>query len=51
MSKGQDHPLHIVPIGWSMKAVRAKFGDDIHRATSSCTTSPIPAGPTSTTSR
>jgi N-methylhydantoinase B len=30
MSKGQDHPLHIVPIGWSMKAVRAKFGDDIH---------------------
>ena len=30
MSKGQDHPLHIVPIGWSMRAVRAKFGDDIH---------------------
>ncbi|HEU4366844.1 MAG TPA: hydantoinase B/oxoprolinase family protein [Methylomirabilota bacterium] len=30
MSKGQDHPLHIVPIGWSMKAVRVKFGDDIH---------------------
>jgi N-methylhydantoinase B len=30
MSKGQDHPLHIVPIAWSMKAVRAKFGDDIH---------------------
>ncbi len=30
MSKGQDHPLHIVPIGWSMKAVREKFGDDIH---------------------
>jgi N-methylhydantoinase B len=30
MSKGQDHPLHIVPIGWSMKAVRDKFGDDIH---------------------
>jgi N-methylhydantoinase B len=22
MSKGQDHPLHIVPVGWSMKAVR-----------------------------
>jgi N-methylhydantoinase B len=30
MSKGQDHPLHIVPIAWSMKAVRDKFGDDIH---------------------
>jgi len=30
MSKGQDHPLHIVPIGWSMKAVRETFGDDIH---------------------
>jgi N-methylhydantoinase B len=29
MSKGQDHPLHIVPIAWSMKAVREKFGDDI----------------------
>ena len=30
MSKGQDHPLHIVPIAWSMKAVREKFGNDIH---------------------
>jgi N-methylhydantoinase B len=30
MSRGQDHPLHIVPIGWSMKAVRAEFGDDVH---------------------
>src|SRR6266852_4843242 len=30
MSKGQDHPLHIIPIGWSMRAVREKFGDDIH---------------------
>src|SRR5438270_4724590 len=30
MSKGQDHPLHIVPIAWSMKAVREKFGGDIH---------------------
>jgi N-methylhydantoinase B len=30
MSKGQDHPLHIVPIAWSMKAVRDAFGDDIH---------------------
>jgi N-methylhydantoinase B len=30
MSKGADHPLHIVPIGWSMKAVREKFGDDVH---------------------
>ncbi|MEX2220661.1 MAG: hydantoinase B/oxoprolinase family protein [Candidatus Rokuibacteriota bacterium] len=30
MSKGQDHPLHIVPISWSMKSVKAKFGDDIH---------------------
>src|SRR2546421_9036216 len=30
MSRGQDHPLHIVPICWSMKAVREKFGDDIH---------------------
>ena len=29
MSRGQDHPLHIVPIGWSMRAVREKFGDDI----------------------
>jgi len=30
MSKGQDHPLHIIPIGWSVRAVREKFGDDIH---------------------
>ena len=30
MSKGQDHPLHIIPIAWSMKAVREKFGDDIY---------------------
>jgi N-methylhydantoinase B len=30
MSKGQDHPLHIVPVAWSMKAVREKFGGDIH---------------------
>jgi N-methylhydantoinase B len=30
MSRGQDHPLHIVPIAWSMKAVRERFGDDIH---------------------
>src|SRR3989449_9978510 len=30
MSKGQDHPLHIVPIGWSMKAGRERFGDHIH---------------------
>ncbi len=30
MSRGQDHPLHIVPIGWSMRAVREKFGDDVH---------------------
>jgi N-methylhydantoinase B len=30
MSKGQDHPLHIVPISWSMKSVREKFGDDVH---------------------
>jgi len=30
MSKGQDHPLHIVPIAWSMRAVRDKFGDDVH---------------------
>jgi len=30
MSKGQDHPLHIVPISWSMRSVREKFGDDIH---------------------
>jgi len=30
MSKGQDHPLHIVPVGWSMKAVREKFAGDIH---------------------
>ncbi|OGL18275.1 MAG: hypothetical protein A3F92_04030 [Candidatus Rokubacteria bacterium RIFCSPLOWO2_12_FULL_71_22] len=30
MSKGQDHPLHIVPIGWSVKAVQEKFGADIH---------------------
>jgi N-methylhydantoinase B len=29
MSKGQDHPLHIVPISWSMKSVKEKFGDDI----------------------
>ena len=30
MSKGQDHPLHIVPISWSMQSVKEKFGDDIH---------------------
>ncbi|MBI4608745.1 MAG: hydantoinase B/oxoprolinase family protein [Candidatus Rokubacteria bacterium] len=30
MSRGQDHPLHIVPIAWSVKAVREKFGSDIH---------------------
>ncbi len=30
MSKGQDHPLHIVPISWSMRSVREKFGHDIH---------------------
>ncbi|MFQ5828335.1 MAG: hydantoinase B/oxoprolinase family protein [Candidatus Methylomirabilia bacterium] len=30
MSRGQDHPLHIVPVAWSMKAVREKFGTDIH---------------------
>jgi N-methylhydantoinase B len=30
MSRGQDHPLHIVPIAWSMKAVAEAFGDDIH---------------------
>ncbi|HEV8306912.1 MAG TPA: hydantoinase B/oxoprolinase family protein [Methylomirabilota bacterium] len=30
MSRGQDHPLHIVPIAWSMRAVREKFGEDIH---------------------
>ena len=30
MSKGDDHPLHIVPIAWSMRAVRERFGDDIH---------------------
>src|SRR6202795_2376850 len=30
MSRGQDHPLHIVPIAWSMKAVSERFGDDIH---------------------
>ena len=30
MSRGQDHPLHIVPISWSMKAVRERFGDDVH---------------------
>jgi N-methylhydantoinase B len=29
MSRGQDHPLHIVPIAWSMKAVRERFGDAI----------------------
>jgi N-methylhydantoinase B len=30
MSRGQDHPLHIVPIAWSMKAVREKFGEAIY---------------------
>ncbi len=30
MSRGQDHPLHIVPIAWSMRAVHERFGDDIH---------------------
>jgi N-methylhydantoinase B len=50
MSAGQDHPLHIVPIAWSMKAVREKFGDDVRPATSSSTTTPTPAARTSTTS-
>jgi N-methylhydantoinase B len=30
MSRGQDHPLHIVPIAWSMRTVRETFGDDVH---------------------
>jgi N-methylhydantoinase B len=30
MSKGHDHPLHIVPIAWSMRSVREKFGENIH---------------------
>ena len=30
MSRGQDHPLHIVPICWSVRAVRERFGDDIN---------------------
>ncbi|MFQ5897770.1 MAG: hydantoinase B/oxoprolinase family protein [Candidatus Methylomirabilia bacterium] len=30
MSRGQDHPLHIVPVAWSMRAVREKFGTEIH---------------------
>jgi N-methylhydantoinase B len=30
MSRGHDHPLHIVPIAWSMKAVAEAFGSDIH---------------------
>jgi N-methylhydantoinase B len=30
MSKGDDHPLHIVPIAWSMRVVRERFGDDVH---------------------
>jgi N-methylhydantoinase B len=30
MSRGQDHPLHVVPVAWSMKAVRDTFGTDIH---------------------
>ncbi len=49
MSRGQDHPLHIVPIAWSMKAVSEKFGADIHPGTSSSTTTPTPAARTSMT--
>jgi N-methylhydantoinase B len=30
MSRGQDHPLHIVPVAWSMRAVRERFGEDLH---------------------
>ena len=44
MSKGQDHPLHIVPIAWSMKAVRSASATTSTRATSSCTTIPTRAG-------
>lgn len=29
MSRGMDHPLHIVPIAWSVRAVLERFGDDI----------------------
>src|SRR5262249_49598396 len=28
MSRGQDHPLHIVPIAWSLRAMPDRFGDD-----------------------
>jgi len=51
MSKGQDHPLHIVPVAWSMKAVLESSPGTSIPATSSCTTTPTPAAPTSTTSR
>ena len=30
MSRGQDHPVHIFPITWSMRMVKERFGDDVH---------------------
>jgi len=50
MSRGQDHPLHIVPIAWSMKACARSSATISTPATSSCTTTRIPAAPTSMTS-
>ena len=45
MSRGQDHPLHIVPIAWSMKAVAEKFGDDIHEGDIFLLPSKVPHSP------
>ena len=30
MPSGQDHPVHIIPVSWSVKSVNAKYGTDIH---------------------
>src|SRR5262249_25683985 len=46
MSRGQDHPLHIVPIAWSMKAVQERFGDDIHPGDVFLQNVPYAGGPT-----
>ena len=30
MPSGQDHPVHIIPVSWSVKSVNTKYGTDIH---------------------
>jgi N-methylhydantoinase B/oxoprolinase/acetone carboxylase alpha subunit len=45
MSKGQDHPLHIVPSLDTKRCARSSATTST-RATSSCTTTPTPAART-----